>query len=101
MNDQVILIPITVDQLLQSIREIVDEVVKEHREQELQARLLSASETVKLFKPTISKVTLHNWTTQGLIPIHRIGGRLFYKYSEVINAAKKLRKYDRDKHFLV
>lgn len=99
MNDQVVLIPISVDQLMQNIREAVEGVIKENREQELQARLLSAAETVKLFKPAISKVTLHNWTTQGLIPVHRIGGRLFYKYSEVINSAKKLRKYDRDKHF--
>lgn len=99
-NEQIILIPLTVDDLLDKIRGIVTEVVKQNQEEQLQAKLLSASEACLLFNPKISKATLHEWTKQGLIPLYRIGGRIFYKYSEVIDSAKRLRKFDRNKHYL-
>lgn len=100
-NEQIILIPLTVDDLLSRVREIVLEVVKQNQEEKLQATLLSASEACQLFKPKISKATLHEWTKRGLIPVYRIGGRIFYKYSEVIDSAKRLRKFDRNKHYLL
>jgi hypothetical protein len=56
-------------------------------------KLLSPMETVKLFDPPISKQTLHNWQRKGLLRKHYIGGRTFYKRSEVLEAAKSLKKY--------
>lgn len=41
--------------------------------------------------------SLHEWTKQGLIPAYRMGGRVYYNYAEVIDSAKRIRKYDRDK----
>lgn len=96
-NEQIILFPLNVDDLLSRIREIVSEEVKQNREVKLHATLLSPAETCKLFSPTISKVTLHEWTKQGLIPSYRMGGRVYYNYGEVIESAKRIRKHDRDK----
>lgn len=99
-NEQIILIPITVDELLNRIKAIMSEVLKEKHEEVLRARLLSPAETCKLFSPTISKVTLYEWTKQGLIPSYRIGGRVYYNYAEVIESAKRIRKFDRDKQVI-
>ena len=56
-------------------------------------RLLSPKETTKLFNPTISKVTLHNWTEQGKLKKHKIGKNVYYKYSEVMDSLVHLKKY--------
>ena len=56
-------------------------------------RLLSAAEACKLFVPAISRLTLIRWTKADYIKEHRIGGRVYYKLSEVTASAKHLEKY--------
>lgn len=58
-------------------------------------RLLSPEETRKIFTPAISKVTLHHWAEQGKLKKHRIGSRVYYKYSEVMDSLIHLKKYGR------
>ena len=41
----------------------------------------------------VSKPTLHKWKTGGLIPFHRIGSRIRFKKSEVIEAVQSVKKY--------
>lgn len=95
--NQILLTPVSLDNLLSQIKTIVAGAVKEHQNTELKQVLLSPAETCKLFNPEISRVTLHEWTKQGLIPAYRMGGRVYYNYGEVIESAKRIRKYDRDK----
>lgn len=59
----------------------------------LEERLLSAGEACKLFVPAISRLTLIRWTKADFLQEHRIGGRVYYRQSEVIEAAKHLEKY--------
>lgn len=92
-----VLIPISEDQFFAKVKDIVQSVLQTKDQQEFQERLLSPIETCKLFIPSISKVALHRWTKSGFIPVHRIGGRIYYKQSEVIEAAKTVKKYDRNK----
>lgn len=99
-TNQVILTSIPLDFLLNQITERVNAAVEKKQQSDREAKLYSAAEACKLFSPTIAKSTLHQWTTEGLIPVHRIGGRIFYKYSEVIEAAKRIKKYDRDKQVI-
>lgn len=96
-NEQIVLLPISLTALLDKIEEIVSKILKGDQEEKIQSMLLSPTEACKLFNPIISKVTLHKWTKQGLIPSHRIGGRVFYKVSELVEAARPIRKYDRNK----
>lgn len=56
-------------------------------------RLLSPAETCTFFSPPISKMTLNNWSKQGLIPMHRLGGRVFYKRSDILSSLQTLKKY--------
>lgn len=94
---QVVLLPIPLEELLSKVTNIVTAAIADKDKKDFQEKLLSATEACKIFNPVISKVTLHRWTKDGLIPTHRVGGRIYYKHSEVIEAAKAVKKYDRNK----
>jgi len=59
----------------------------------MKAQLLSPAEACKMFQPAITKLTLSKWAKDGLIPEHRIGGRIFYKRGELLESVKTLKKY--------
>jgi hypothetical protein len=63
------------------------------RKQELGEKLLSPEEARKVFTPQISLPTLNRWTKAGHLKIYKIGGRTWYKYNELIEAAKELKPY--------
>ncbi|HEY8658806.1 MAG TPA: helix-turn-helix domain-containing protein [Hanamia sp.] len=91
--DNIILSPIPLDTLLQSLRSIIKEEIQAEQLNELQEKLLSPAEACKIFQPKISKPTLTKWADNGLIQERKIGGRIFFKYSDLIEAAKTLKKY--------
>ncbi len=93
--DKVILSSIGIDELITAVREVVREELKSEQSGKQEAQLLSPSETCKLFNPSISRVTLSSWTRQGYLQEHRMGSKIYYKYGEVINAVKTLKKYKR------
>ncbi len=49
--------------------------------------LLNREETAKLLG--ISTVTLWKWTCKNILPAFRMGKKIFYKKSEVLNALQK------------
>lgn len=71
-------------------RELSDLKVAVAREDE---RILSPKEVCALFEPQISTRTLFNWSDQGLIRKHYLGGKTFYKKSEILESLDKLKKY--------
>ena len=89
---QIILNGVTLDQLVEVFRPMIKEEVDKINSNQAE-RLISPSETCKLFVPTITKATLTSWTNQGLLDQYRIGGRVYYKKSEVVEKTKKLCKY--------
>lgn len=97
MSEQMVLIPVTLEALKNMFQEIVDNSLQKQNQQTVEAGLLSPAEACKIFNPAISKVTLHSWTKEGFISSHRIGGRIFYKYADVIAAAQRIKKFDRNK----
>lgn len=82
-----------VEFLLKGVRQILREELNVARQVELKERLYSPAEACKVFKPAISKPTLSNWTADGRIPMQKIGGPVWYKYSDLIEAGAKLVKY--------
>ena len=95
-ESQLILSGLSTADFIQSLTEQVRVIIKEEMctVGKLQdERLISPAETCKLFNPPISKVTLTAWTKQGYLQDHRIGGRIYYKQTEVIESAKTLKKY--------
>jgi hypothetical protein len=95
VKEQVLFCPIPLEELEARFQKIIkEEISKKDREATLE-RLLSPEETRKVFSPPISKVTLHHWAKAGKLKQHRIGSRVFYKYSEVIDSLVHLKKYGR------
>lgn len=100
MSGNLIIQGMAVDQFTEDLAQLIKQAVKEEvqaamkqlKKEELEERFLSIEETCKIFVPAISRQTLHNWTTQGLIKSHAIGRSVFYKYSDIIEAAKPLNR---------
>lgn len=92
IGGQIILNTISADQLADIIKPLIVEAIREVL-QEKEEKLLSPAEVCKKFEPAISKTTLALWTRQGLLTDYRIGGRVFYKMSEVFDKARTIGKY--------
>lgn len=54
--------------------------------------LLTRQETSKLL--SVSLVTLWDWTRKDIIPAYRIGNKVRYKKSEVLNALQQMNKFN-------
>lgn len=54
--------------------------------------LLTREETSKLL--SVSLVTLWDWTRKDIIPAYRIGNKVRYKKSEVLNALQQMNKFN-------
>jgi len=51
--------------------------------------LMDMEEVIKFLK--VSKVTIHNWKKSGIITSHKMGRKLYFKRSELMNAIKRQR----------
>jgi len=92
MTEQIMITTLSPSDLVGLFRPMIKELLQElHSEKE--EKLLSPALTCKIFVPNISKTTLSAWTKKGKIIEHRIGGRVFYKLSEVLEKSKTLLRY--------
>ena len=91
-SSQVILSGLTPADLVELLRPMIQEEVKALIAEKTE-RLLSPAETCKLFHPPISKVTLSAWTKKGKLQEHRLGGRVFYKQSEILERLHSIKRY--------
>lgn len=57
-------------------------------ENNLYNRYLSRDEVSKLLKISLS--TIHNWTKSGTLQPYQIGGRIYFKYSDIEGSMVKL-----------
>lgn len=89
---QIILNTVSPEEMAEIIKPLIVEAIREVL-QEKEEKLLSLAEVCKKFEPAISKTTLASWTRQGFLTEYRIGGRVYYKMSEVLNNAKSLKRY--------
>jgi excisionase family DNA binding protein len=96
MEDKFILIPISEEYFFAKIRDVVAEEIKKHQLNDAANRMLSPEEARKLFNPSVSRITIHRWTKDGKLPAYRIGRRVYYKESEVLEAVKVINKYSRE-----
>jgi len=91
-NNQILITCTSPEQLIELLRPMFREEMKKLLEQK-EEKLLSPAETCKIFEPHISKTTLTKWTKLGLIDEYRLGGRVGYKLSEILEKSKTLKKY--------
>lgn len=89
-----ILTNVPVESLLEPFKDIVRSELEAHfLKNEVEEQLLSREEARKIFKPNVSKVTMIKWERLGLLQSCRIGGRIYYKRSEVISSAQQIPRY--------
>jgi len=91
--EQITLYPIPLDQIAELLQKIIREELQAQQILAAQEKMLSPKQTCNLFNPTISLVTLASWTKKGLLKKHYIGGRTYYKYGEILNSVKSLKRY--------
>lgn len=91
--DNLLLTPVPLEKIFEGFRSIIKEEVKALATEELQEKFLSPEEVTKMFQPNISIGTVGNWAKEGLIKKHFIGGKTWYKYSEIIDSVKHLHRY--------
>lgn len=76
------------EQISNTLKNYIDKLVKSIQPQPCE-EYLTRKEVAQLFKVDLS--TVHNWTKSGKIQSYGLGGRLYYKRSEVENSLVKLK----------
>jgi len=94
MND-LFLSPISIYDLEVLIKKCVKSELIEHSPEPKEPEqlntdneLLTVNDLCRLFGKT--KATIHTWKREGIIPFHRISGRVYFKKSEVMESLKKV-----------
>jgi len=84
MNEKTFLIPLTEEELKELIKSSLQEVIAENGPNRQRKELLTFKEVTSLLG--ISASTLNNWKRDGKIPFHRMGGRILFKYAEIVES---------------
>ena len=93
-----ITLPDFIQQLIAELSPHVRLIVQEElhaAQNSLEEKYISEKEARKILPVTAP--TFGSVRSKGLFPSYRVGARVFYKPSEIMEAAKRIRKYDRDK----
>lgn len=92
-------IPEFIQQIISGIspqlRTIVKEEIQQSTQNNAEEKYISEKEARKILPVTAP--TFRSYRAQGLFPSYRVGGRIFYKRHEILEAAKNIKKYQRDK----
>ncbi len=84
MQDQLILTSIQKEELKLWIQNCITETLTNKKEEEI----LSKEQTATFLG--VSRVTLTTWMKTGKIPFSRVGGRVYFKKTILINAMKDI-----------
>ena len=77
----------TKDQL---VARVVNELKNELKQATFTEQYLTREEVSELLKISLS--TIHNWTKRGILLPYQIGGRVYYKASEIESSMIKLER---------
>jgi len=77
----------TQDQL---VARVVNELKNELKQATFTEKYLTREEVSELLKISLS--TIHNWTKRGILLPYQIGGRVYYKASEIESSMIKLER---------
>lgn len=77
----------TQDQL---VARVVNELKNELKQATFTEQYLTREEVSKLLKISLS--TIHNWTKRGILSSYQIGGRVYFKTSDIECSMIKLEK---------
>ena len=84
MKEKTFLIPLTEEEFKELMKSSLQEVMDKNISTNQRKELLTFKEVTFLLG--ISASTLNNWKRDGKIPFHRIGGRILFKYNEIVES---------------
>jgi len=93
MTEGIVLFSLPLNELIESLRSVVREEITNSQNKELEDKLYSPKEACKLFVPAISRQTLDSISKEGTLTKHHFGGKVFYRYSDIIKATKTFKRY--------
>ena len=71
--------------IMECLKKVLNDYVIEIKQQEtVKDELLSIEDVQNIFK--VSKVTIHKWKKQGLIPYYKVNRKLYFKRSEIFGS---------------
>jgi excisionase family DNA binding protein len=88
---QIFFSPIELAELLEGFRSIVKAELQQQQRADLSEKLMTAKEAADLLR--VSLVTLWQWEKQGRISKYSMGGRTYFKYSELMAGLDTLQRY--------
>jgi hypothetical protein len=97
MQEEILVKGLTLDQfkspIADTISQKVQEALRKQKLDELKGKFISPTGLCSMFHPKITRQTIHNWAEKGFLTRRKIAGKVYYSYSEVIEAVKKQNKY--------
>jgi hypothetical protein len=93
MGNDIILTQVPFDKLIDTLRAVIREEIQAEQVSKDTSLMITGNEVRQLFRPAISRPTLASYVKKGLINGNRIGGRVFYKKGEVMEAVSKIKRY--------
>jgi excisionase family DNA binding protein len=91
MDSTMILTPVSLTTIMDGLREIVRDELQQQSRADLSEKLMTAKEAADLLR--VSLVTLWQWEKQGRISKYSMGGRTYFKYSELMAGLDTLQRY--------
>lgn len=91
--ENIVFSPVPIADLISQLREVIKQEVLAAQKLQQDERLISVAEACKLFVPAISRPTLEKLSSEGKITKRHLNSRVYYKQSEVLEAAKVFKKY--------
>jgi len=70
------------------LKEFIDDVKEMMSQYQRPAEQVIMDEADAIFYLKVSKRCLSNWREQGVLPFHKLGGKIYYIQSEVLDAIK-------------
>jgi len=90
----VVKLEITADDLMKVMKDVARETANTllaKMEEERSPEFISRKEAMALLKVTTA-LTMIRWEGKGYLNPHRIGGRIFYRKDEILNAFEKFKR---------
>ena len=91
MDASILLSPVSITSLMEGVRDIIRAELRQQQTTDLQEKLLTAKEAADLLR--VSLVTLWQWEKNGRIAKYSMGGRTYFKYSELMAGLDTLKRY--------
>ena len=84
MNEKTFLIPLTEEEMKNFLKCTFEEVINDQKTNRQSKELLTFKDVIALLD--ISPSTLNNWKREGKLPYHKLNGRIYFKYDEIVQS---------------